>query len=79
MVTVTAEGIKEELLATDPQFRELVHEHHKHEQRLSELSSIRYPSLEEQQEELILKRKKLLLKDQMQSIIEQRRRHHAGH
>lgn len=79
MIMVSAEGIKEELLATDPQFRELVHEHHRHEQRLSELSSIRYPSPEEQQEEMILKRKKLLLKDQMQSIIEQRRRQHTGH
>jgi hypothetical protein len=69
MDTATTDSLKEELMTSDPEFRELAREHTRYEQRLSELSALAYPSDEEQLEEITLKKKKLALKDQMYSII----------
>ena len=63
------DSIKEQLIAIDPEFRELAREHGRYEQRLSELSSLQYPSDEEQLEEITLKKKKLAVKDQMHAIV----------
>ena len=63
------DSLKEQLIAIDPEFRELVREHGRYEQRLSELSSLQYPSDEEQLEEITLKKKKLAVKDQMHAIM----------
>jgi len=64
-----ADSLKEELMASDPEFRELAREHGRYEERLSELSALTYPSDEEQVEEVTLKKKKLALKDQMYSLM----------
>ena len=69
MDIATTDSIKEELINQNPEFRQLAQEHHKYEERLSELSSLTYPSDEEQLEEITLKKKKLALKDQMYSIM----------
>ena len=69
-----ADTLKEELIASDPEFRELAREHGRYEQRLSELSALTYPSDEEQVEEVTLKKKKLALKDQMYSLMLQHQR-----
>ena len=69
MDIATTDSLKEELINRDPEFRELAREHHKYEERLSELSALSYPSDEEQLEEITLKKKKLALKDQMYSIM----------
>jgi uncharacterized protein YdcH (DUF465 family) len=54
--------------------------HTKYEERLSELSSLAFPSDEEQLEEATLKKKKLAIKDQMYSIMSQHQKSHAsGH
>ena len=64
-----ADSLKEELMASNPEFRELAREHGRYEERLSELSALTYPSDEEQLEEVTLKKKKLALKDQMYSLM----------
>ena len=64
-----ADSLKEELMASNPEFREMAREHGRYEQRLSELSALTYPSDEEQLEEITLKKKKLALKDQMYSLM----------
>ncbi|HSQ25436.1 MAG TPA: DUF465 domain-containing protein, partial [Pyrinomonadaceae bacterium] len=64
-----ADSLKEELMASNPEFREMAREHGRYEQRLSELSALTYPSDEEQLEEVTLKKKKLVLKDQMYSLM----------
>jgi uncharacterized protein YdcH (DUF465 family) len=64
-----ADSLKEELMSSNPEFRELAREHGRYEQRLSELSALSYPSDEEQLEEVTLKKKKLALKDQMYSLL----------
>jgi hypothetical protein len=69
MEMTSTDGLKEQLIAVDPEFRELVREHGRYEERLSQLSSLQYPSDEEQLEEVTLKKKKLAVKDQMQAIM----------
>ena len=64
-----ADSLKEELMTSNPEFRELAREHGRYEARLSELSALTYPSEEEQLEEITLKKKKLALKDQMYSLM----------
>ena len=65
----TADNLKEQLMTSDPEFRELAREHGRYEERLSELSALKLPSDEEQLEEITLKKKKLALKDQMYSLM----------
>jgi uncharacterized protein YdcH (DUF465 family) len=69
MEITKADSLKEELMASNPDFREMAREHGRYEQRLSELSALTYPSDEEQLEEVTLKKKKLALKDQMYSLM----------
>ena len=74
-----ADSLKEELMASNPEFREMAREHGRYEQRLSELSTLSYPSDEEQLEEVNLKKKKLALKDQMYSLMLQAERQGTEH
>lgn len=74
MQMTNTDTIKEQLMTTDPEFRELAREHGRYEARLSELSALAYPSDEEQLEEVTLKKKKLAIKDQMHSIMLQHQR-----
>ena len=69
MEMTNTDSLKEQLIASDPEFRELAREHTRYEQRLSELTSLQFPSDEEQLEEVTLKKKKLAVKDQMQAIM----------
>ena len=69
MDTTTADSVKEQLMMTNSEFRELVREHGRYEQRLSELSALAYPSDEEQLEETTLKKKKLAIQDQMYTLM----------
>ena len=63
------DGLREQLIQMDPEFRELAREHGRYEARLTELSALAYPSDEEQLEEVTLKKKKLAVKDQMHEIM----------
>jgi uncharacterized protein YdcH (DUF465 family) len=69
MEMTKADSLKEQLMMSNPEFRELVREHGRYEERLSELSALAYPSDEEQLEETTLKKKKLAIKDQMYSLM----------
>ena len=50
MEMTKTDSLKEELMSSNPEFRELAREHGRYEQRLSELSGLSYPSDEEQLE-----------------------------
>ncbi|MFL6375321.1 MAG: YdcH family protein [Pyrinomonadaceae bacterium] len=67
----TADPVRDELLKSNQQFRELVHQHQDFEQRLSELAHLTYPNDDEQFEEATLKKKKLAVKDEIYSIMQQ--------
>jgi len=80
MEITKADSLKEQLMSNNPEFRELVREHGRYEERLSELSALSYPSDEEQLEETTLKKKKLAIKDQMYSLmLEQEKRSSTEH
>ena len=59
---------KDQLLASDEQFRKLAQEHTEYSQRLDSLTQKRYLTEDEKLEEVRLKKLKLRLKDQMESI-----------
>ena len=69
MEITNTDSLKEQLMQSDPEFRELAREHGRYEERLSQLTALAYPSDEEQLEEVTLKKKKLAVKDQMHAIM----------
>jgi uncharacterized protein YdcH (DUF465 family) len=71
MDTSTADAVKDELIKSNPMFRDLVHQHQDYEKRLVELAHLTYPSDDEQLEEVTLKKKKLLVKDEIYAMMEQ--------
>ena len=79
MEITNTDSLKEELIAEDPEFRELAREHGRYEARLSELSALTYPNDDEKLEEVTLKKKKLAVKDQMYSIMMHHQRGHESH
>jgi uncharacterized protein YdcH (DUF465 family) len=69
MDIATSDVVKDELLKSNPAFRDLVHQHQNYEQRLTELSSLTYPSDDEQIEESTIKKKKLMVKDAIYAMM----------
>ena len=67
----TADPVRDELLKSNQEFRELVHQHEGFEKRLSELAHLTYPNEDEQVEEVTLKKKKLAIKDEIYLIMQQ--------
>jgi uncharacterized protein YdcH (DUF465 family) len=67
----TADPVRDALLKSNQEFRELVHQHEDFEKRLSELAHLTYPNDDEQFEEATLKKKKLAVKDEIYSMMQQ--------
>lgn len=67
--------LRNQLLQSDEEFRQLAAQHHDLDERLHSLSRKPYLSDHEQVEETTLKKRKLHLKDRMEDII---RRHRAA-
>ncbi len=63
-----ATQVRDQLLASNEQFRRLVDEHSQYSQRLESLINKKYLSEDEKIEEVRLKKLKLRLKDQMESL-----------
>jgi uncharacterized protein YdcH (DUF465 family) len=66
---MTAQDLKNLLLESDDEFRELAAQHHDLEKRLHELSNRNYLSEPEKVEEVTLKKRKLQIKDRMEDIV----------
>ena len=73
MQTANVQELKELLLKTDEEFRQLATQHHNLDERLHELSGKQYLSDVEQVEEVKLKKVKLQLKDKMEDILRRHR------
>ena len=68
MNAAEAQEVRNLLLRTDEQYRELFERHHQLDDRLHELTGKHYLSASEQLEEVTIKKRKLALKDQMEQI-----------
>jgi len=71
-----AAQVRDQLLASNEEFRRLVSEHSNYAQQLESLIHKKYLSEDEKLEEVRLKKLKLRLKDQMESIEQQFRANH---
>ena len=78
MHTANVQELKELLLKTDEEFRQLATQHHELEDRLHELSAKPYLSEPEQLEEVTLKKRKLQVKDRMEDILRRHRSEPSG-
>jgi uncharacterized protein YdcH (DUF465 family) len=67
------QALKEHVLQTDTEYRELHDAHRELEVRLRALASKHYLSDAEQLEETTIKKRKLQLKDRMEDILRRRR------
>ncbi|MGB5295128.1 MAG: YdcH family protein [Thermoanaerobaculia bacterium] len=74
----TPDSLREELLATNEEFRSLYDRHQDCERRLTELHQKSLLSEKDELEEKQIKRQKLFLKDQMEAILRQRRTEEAS-
>ena len=77
MNAADAQEVKNFLLQSDQQFRQLAEQHHQLDDRLHQLIEKHYLSTTEQFEEVTLKKKKLALKDQMETIVREYARQHS--
>ena len=64
-----AEDLKERLLETNQEFRELASKHHSLDDQLQKLEAKHYLSDDEQLEEVSLKKHKLQIKDRMELLM----------
>jgi uncharacterized protein YdcH (DUF465 family) len=71
-MAVDTHELKERLLQSDHQYRDLATRHHELDERLHELSTRHFLTEPEQLEEAQIKKQKLRLKDKMEDIV----RHH---
>lgn len=68
-MAVDTHELKERLMASDHEYRELSTRHHELDERLHELSSRHFLTEPEQVEESQIKKQKLRLKDRMEDIV----------
>jgi len=71
-----ATQVRDQLLASNDEFRRLADEHTQYSQRLDSLINKKYLSEDEKLEEVRLKKLKLRLKDQMESLEQNYRASH---
>ena len=71
-MAVDTHELKERLLQSDHEYRDLATRHHELDERLHELSARHFLTEPEQLEEAQIKKQKLRLKDKMEDIL----RHH---
>jgi len=64
-----SQDLKEQLLRTDAEYRELYQLHHELDEQLRSMSTNPHLSEGEQLEEIRLKKRKLQLKDRMEDIV----------
>jgi uncharacterized protein YdcH (DUF465 family) len=68
-MAVDTQELKDRLIASDHEYRELSTRHHELDERLHELSSRHFLTEPEQVEESQIKKQKLRLKDRMEDIV----------
>jgi len=77
MSAAEAQEVRNLLLRSNEQYRQLAARHHQLDDRLHELTEKHYLSDTEQVEEVTIKKRKLALKDQMEAIARDYSSHYA--
>jgi uncharacterized protein YdcH (DUF465 family) len=72
-VSSLAEAIREQLMASSPEFQRLREEHARYAAQLEQLTSKPFLTEQEQVEEVRLKKLKLRAKDQMEMLVQKAR------
>jgi len=72
-VSSLAEAIREQLMASSPEFQRLREEHARYAAQLQQLTSKPFLTEQEQVEEVRLKKLKLRAKDQMEMLVQKAR------
>ena len=72
-MSTPAEAIREQLMASNQEFRRLREEHARYSSQLDQLTSKTYLSEKDKLEEVRLKKLKLRVKDQMEVLIQRAR------
>jgi uncharacterized protein YdcH (DUF465 family) len=72
-VSSPTEAIREQLMATSPEYQRLREEHAHYAAQLDQLAAKLYLSEQEQIEEVRLKKLKLRVKDQMEMLVQKAR------
>ena len=75
---ITSRDIREQLLASSPEFQQLAQEHSSYEAQIEQLSRAEYVNLENLTQEAELKKKRLRVKDQMEQLVARWRAHAAS-
>jgi uncharacterized protein YdcH (DUF465 family) len=65
----TTRDIREQLLATNPEFQQLAQQHSKYDAQIEQLSSASFLNVEHFAQEVELKKLRLRVKDQMERMI----------
>ena len=73
------EAVKQQLLQSNDEFRQLATQHHDLDERIHNLATRPYLSEPEQLEEVKLKKRKLQLKDQMENMLRHVRSEMTSH
>jgi uncharacterized protein YdcH (DUF465 family) len=68
-VSSPTEAIREQLMATDPEYQRLREEHARYSAQLDQLAAKHYLSDQEQIDEVRLKKLKLRVKDRMEMLV----------
>lgn len=66
---ITSRDIREQLLASSPEFQQLAQEHSRYEAQIEQLSRAEFVNVENLTQEAELKKKRLWVKDQMEQLI----------
>jgi uncharacterized protein YdcH (DUF465 family) len=66
---ITSRDIREQLLASSPEFQQLAQEHSRYEAQIEQLSRAEYVNVENLTQEAELKKKRLWVKDQMEQLV----------
>lgn len=71
---ILPQEIREQLMASNPEFQQLAQEHYKYENQLKQLTTQTYLNAEDLILETELKKQKLRVKDQMERLVAAHRR-----
>jgi uncharacterized protein YdcH (DUF465 family) len=72
-VSSPTEAIREQLMASDPEYQRLREEHARYSAQLDQLAAKHYLNTQEQMDEVRLKKLKLRVKDQMEKLVQRAR------